>query len=153
MYPFECYEWHEKLLEMQYQLRQQCEIKGVTAIVEHGANPGLVSHCVKGGLQDMALHVLQNGMIIDETRRQNVADTLNKKEHARLSYLLGVKTIHISERDSQATIIPHKQNEVVNAWSTLGLCEESACYAEFAWGTHEDEVPQGALFHDQSTQR
>lgn len=153
IYPFDFYEWHEKLIEVQYQLRLQCETKGATAIVEHGANPGLVSHCVKRGLQDMAHHVLHNGMIVDETRRQHVADALNKKDHARLSYLLGVKTIHISERDSQATTVPRKQNEVVNTWSTASLCEECICYAEFAWGTHEDEVPQGALIHDQFTQR
>ncbi|CAF1989720.1 unnamed protein product [Rotaria magnacalcarata] len=152
-YPFELFEWHEELLEIQDQLRQQYGLKAPTAIVEHGANPGLVSHFVKRGLQDMAQHVLHNGMITDGSRKQNIENALATKDHAQLAHLLGIKTIHISERDSQVTNIPRKQNEIVNTWSTISLCEESACYAQFAWGTHEQQMPEGAIVHDQSTQK
>ncbi|CAF2152303.1 unnamed protein product [Rotaria magnacalcarata] len=123
-YPFELFEWHEELLEIQDQLRQQYVLKAPTAIVEHGANPGLVSHFVKRGLQDMTHHVLHNEMITDGSRK-----------------------------DSQVTNIPRKQNEIVNTWSTISLCEESACYAQFAWGAHEQQMPEGAIVHDQSTQK
>jgi homospermidine synthase len=150
---FELFKWHSELLEMQDQLRQQYGKKAPTAIVEHGANPGLVSHFVKRGLQDMASHVLHNRMIIDLIRRQNIQDALDKKDHARLAHLLGVKVIQISERDSQATNIPRQRNEIVNTWSTVSICEESTCYVQFAWGTHERQTPEAALFNDQSAQK
>ncbi|CAF2158979.1 unnamed protein product [Rotaria magnacalcarata] len=152
-HPFELFKWHEELLEMQYQLRQQYGPKAPTAIVEHGANPGLVSHFIKRGLQDMAHHVLHNEMIVDETRRQNVEDALDNKDHARLAHLLGIKTVHISERDSQATHKPRKRNEIANTWCTSSMCEESSYYAEFAWGTHERQMPEGAMVHNQSTHK
>ena len=150
---FELYKWHETLLEMQYGLHQQWGSKASTAIVEHGANPGLVSHFVKRGLQDMAAHVLQRNLIGDEMRRQNIEDALHKKDHAQLAHLLGVKTIHISERDSQATNTPRKSNEILNTWCTSSLCEESCYYAQFAWGTHERKIPDGALIQDQASQK
>ena len=152
-FPFDLFGWHEELLEMQFEMRQKYGKAAPTAIVEHGANPGLVSHFVKQGLQDMASYALKNHMITNQNRKQKIEIALDEKDHARLAYLLGVKTIHISERDSQATNVARKRNEMVNTWCVSSLCEESNGCVQFGWGTHERKLPDEALLQNQSSQK
>ena len=122
---------------------------GPTAVVEHGANPGLVSHFVKRGLLEIA----------DECLAQNLFDkqTCSKIEAAKavedfptLAHLLGVKVIHISERDTQVTDKPKVPGEFVNTWSVAGFHEEGIAPAELGWGTHELKLPAKAYTHDTS---
>ena len=72
---------------------------------------------------------------------------LAEQNFAQLAHILGVKTIHISERDSQITSSPKKMNEFVNTWSIPGLYEEGIAPAELGWGTHERFAPEGMMFH------
>ena len=119
---------------------------GPTAIIDHGANPGLVSHLTKQGLIDLAHHFLKERP--QDPRTKDILIALEKEEFAKLSYLLGVKTIHISERDTQISNTPKNVNEFVNTWSMAGLIEEGAAPAEIGWGTHEKHLPKGALEHE-----
>jgi len=50
---------------------------------------------------------------------------------------LGVKVIHVSERDTQTTTVTKRLNEFVNTWSVEGFHEEGVAPAELGWGTHE----------------
>jgi len=105
---------------------------GATAIVEHGANPGLVSHLVKKALVDIATKGLSEGKVGKE-----VESALTDERYNELSHLLGVKVIHISERDTQVTNKPKQWGEFVNTWSVEGFYEEGVAPAELGWGTHE----------------
>ena len=60
---------------------------------------------------------------------------------------LGVKVIHISERDTQITSQPKEVNEFVNTWSVEGFYEEGIAPAEMGWGTHEKRLPALASQH------
>jgi homospermidine synthase len=134
-----------QLIEMQNDITWENK-KGPTAILDHGCNPGLVSHFVKRGLIDMAQYVLNERMIsMDE--RIEIEDALKIKNYSQLAYLLGIKTIHISERDTQLTKDPKKVNEFVNTWSIEGLAEEGAAPTEMGWGTHEKNLPDETFFH------
>ena len=127
--------------------------KGATAIIDHGCNPGLVSHFVKRALIDMTMYVLNNNTCessISTSDRNQLKEHLNKKDYSKLAYLLGVKTIHISERDTQITNVPKKVNEFVNTWSIEGLAEEAVAPAEMGWGTHEKDIPDGTFFHKEN---
>lgn len=65
-----------------------------TFIVEHGANPGLVSHWVKVGLADIAQAILRR-----RTRRERedlLEQYLADADYPRLAMLTGTKVIHIS---------------------------------------------------------
>jgi homospermidine synthase len=64
-----------------------------------------------------------------------------------LSRLLGVKVIHVSERDTQITDVPKEVNEFVNTWSVEGFYEEGIAPAEMGWGTHERRLPALAYQH------
>jgi homospermidine synthase len=120
--------------------------KGSTAILDHGANPGLVSHFTKQALEDIAHAVIANPST-EKARKVKLEKCLQEDNFAQLAHILGVKTIHISERDSQITSSPKKMNEFVNTWSIPGLYEEGIAPAELGWGTHEKFAPEGIMFH------
>jgi len=65
---------------------------------------------------------------------------IQEKDFARLSMKLGVKTIHVSEHDTQVTNKPKMPGEFVGTWSIEGLREEGISPAEIGWGTHEKEI-------------
>ncbi len=117
--------------------------RGVTAVVEHGANPGLVSHWVKVALTDIATEMLRRGLGDRAALELALAD----RHFAHLAMLSGVKVIHISERDTQIGNQPKEVNEFVNTWSVEGFREEGVAPAEMGWGTHERRLPPGAHTH------
>ena len=119
--------------------------KGPTAVLEHGANPGLVSHFVKVALLDIAKKLIEEKP--RDKRIPEIKKLSNEKDFPRLSKILGVKVIHISERDTQVTDVPKRVNEFVNTWSVEGFNEEGIAPAEMGWGTHERMLPKGAHFH------
>jgi homospermidine synthase len=61
---------------------------------------------------------------------------------ARLAQRLGVKGIHIAERDTQRARSPKKMNVFVNTWSVEGFLSEGMQPAELGWGTHEKWRPE-----------
>lgn len=115
---------------------------GATAIVEHGANPGLVSHLVKKALVDIANKTIEDGIATNE-----IKESLAAENYAKLAQALTVKVIHISERDTQISDKPKRLNEFVNTWSVEGLYEEGVAPAELGWGTHEKQLPANAYEH------
>ncbi|MDH5331554.1 MAG: saccharopine dehydrogenase NADP-binding domain-containing protein [Aquincola sp.] len=111
-----------------------------TAVVTQGANPGLVSHFVKQALLDVA-------------RASGVpADPPTAREGwAQLARTLGVRTIHIAERDTQVGARRKAQGEFVNTWSVDGFISEGCQPAELGWGTHEHQFPVDARRHDKGS--
>ena len=113
---------------------------GPTAVLEHGANPGLISHFTKYALLEIGRRVLNQKKVVGadaDELRQLIADrTFN-----RLAMKLGVKVIHCSERDTQISDRPKEIDEFVNTWSVEGFREEGTTTAEMGWGTHEKELP------------
>ena len=116
--------------------------KGPTAIVEHGANPGLVSHLTKKALFDIATKAIKDGK-----DGAGVKEAYESENFPSLAHKLGVKVIHIAERDTQITDKPKQVNEFVNTWSVEGFYEEGIAPAELGWGTHEKTLPINAYQH------
>lgn len=111
--------------------------RGPTAVLTHGANPGLVSHFVKQALIDLA----RNGGLQD-------AVPATRADWAHLAETLGVKAIHIAERDTQVSNTPKEPGEFVNTWSIDGFVSEGSQPAELGWGTHERRFPPDGRRHD-----
>ncbi|MFM9130185.1 MAG: saccharopine dehydrogenase C-terminal domain-containing protein [Actinomycetes bacterium] len=116
--------------------------KGPSAVVEHGANPGLVSHFTKAALVEIA-----NKLKAENKGNEKIEKALQEEKYNELAHLLGVKVIHIAERDTQITDKPKKVDEFVNTWSVEGFYEEGIAPAEIGWGTHEKELPKNASMH------
>jgi homospermidine synthase len=109
---------------------------GPTAVLTHGANPGLVSSFAKAAVLDVAR---SSGLEVD--------DPATSKDWAQLSRRAGIKIIHISERDTQVTDRPRAPGEFVNTWSVAGFVEEAMMPVELGWGTHERTFPDEAADH------
>jgi len=110
---------------------------GPTAVLTHGANPGLVSHFVKRALLDIAR----------DTGAQ-AAKPAAREQWAGLAERLGVRVIHIAERDTQSAIPSKRVGEFVNTWSVDGFVGEGRQPAELGWGTHEKHFPADGRRHD-----
>jgi homospermidine synthase len=110
---------------------------GPTAVITHGANPGLVSHFVKQALLNVA----------GDTGVE-AGDPKSREEWAALAAKLGVKVIHIAERDTQIANVPKRPGEFVNTWSVDGFVGEGAQPAELGWGSHEKTLPAQGRLHD-----
>jgi len=113
---------------------------GPTAVLTHGANPGLVSHLVKQALLNIAA---DTGVAAGTPQ--------SREEWAALSRTLGIKVIHIAERDTQITNVPKQPNEFVNTWSVDGFVSEGAQPAELGWGTHERHFPPDGGRHTEGS--
>ncbi|MBX3420282.1 MAG: saccharopine dehydrogenase NADP-binding domain-containing protein [Pirellulaceae bacterium] len=118
---------------------------GPTAVLDHGANPGLVSHLVKVALLEIAERIVADRPNDKRARRLRAA--IDDQAFNQLAWLTGTRVIHISERDTQVTDRPKQPNEFVNTWSIEGFYEEGIAPAEMGWGTHEQALPAGARQH------
>lgn len=112
---------------------------GSTAISTCGANPGMVSWFVKQALINLA-----RDMRLDFTEPA----TEDRQGWARLMQRVGVKGIHIAERDTQRTRRPKPMDVFWNTWSVEGFIVEGLQPAELGWGTHESWKPENAREHE-----
>jgi homospermidine synthase len=108
-----------------------------TAVLTHGANPGLVSHFVKQGLINIAADT-----------KVEAGNPSSRAEWGELARRLGVKVVHIAERDTQVSSRPKEHGEFVNTWSIDGFVSEGSQPSEMGWGTHERNFPRDGKRHD-----
>ena len=119
------YAVREKLRALRKELRS-----GPTAVSCCGANPGMVSWLVKQALLDMA-----------QDMKIEVKEPATREGWAKLMKRLGIKGIHIAERDTQRAKNPKPLDVFVNTWSVEGFISEGLQPAELGWGTHEKKLP------------
>ncbi len=137
------YTLYQRQMRLRELVKRWGGTSGPTAIVDHGANPGLVSHFTKRALSEISGALLEMGVVAE--RRSSLERALGNKDYKAMAKHAGVKVIHISERDSQIATKPKQVNEFVNTWSVEGLYEEGVAPAEMGWGTHERALPAGGL--------
>ena len=109
---------------------------GPTAVITHGANPGLVSHFIK---QALLLLAEDCGLEVDRPH--------TRTDWARLAAQLDVRAIHIAEQDTQTSSRRRRQGEFVNTWSVKAFVEEASQPSELGWGSHERHLPADGLQH------
>jgi homospermidine synthase len=108
-----------------------------TAVLTHGANPGMVSHLLKEALLNIAR----------DTGRP-AATPADRPGWAALAQSLDVKVVHVAERDTQVSSNAKKIGEFVNTWSIDGFVGEGCQPAELGWGSHEKELPPDGRRHE-----
>ncbi len=104
-----------------------------TAVSCCGANPGMVSWFVKQAL----LNIAKDTGVTDPEPK-------SREEWAGLMHKLGVKGVHIAERDTQRAKNPKPRGVFVNTWSVEGFVSEGNQPAELGWGTNETWKPENA---------
>lgn len=100
-----------------------------TAVVAHGANPGLISHLTKRALEQLA---------------HDQGLTFAPGQWASVAKALGVQVIQVAERDTQTDHRPVAPDGFRNTWSVPGFINELAQDCEVGWGSHETQLPEGA---------
>lgn len=118
-----------------------------TVLVDQGANPGLVSAFVKAGLLDLAAAAIAEGKVPAGPAEQ-LQRLIESEDFAELAHTLGVKVIHCSEWDTQRSRVSKSPDEFVSTWSAEAMWEESISPSELGWGTHEKQLPPGAIRPD-----
>lgn len=124
------------LREQALSLRRGAET-GPTAVITHGANPGLVTHFVKQALLNIAR---DTGLEVEKPA--------SRAAWAALMERLSVKVVHVAERDTQVANQPKAVGEFVNTWSIDGFVGEGCQPAELGWGSHEKALPPDGRRHD-----
>jgi homospermidine synthase len=108
---------------------------GTTAVSTCGANPGMVSWFVKQALVNLAR---DTGLEFEEPQQTD------REGWAKLMKKLGVKGVHVAERDTQRAKELKPYNVFWNTWSVEGFIAEGMQPAELGWGTHENWMPKNA---------
>ncbi len=114
----------------------RAEPGGPTAVSCCGANPGMVSWLLKEALLKLAA---DTGLVVPAPA--------SRHDWARLMQALGVKGVHIAERDTQAGRDAKPVGAFVNTWSVEGFVSESFQPAELGWGSHERWFPPNGHRH------
>ena len=114
---------------------------GPTAVSCCGANPGMVSWFVKEAMMTL----------VQDLGRDDPMPA-DREGWAKLMQSLGIKGVHIAERDTQARAKPKPRGTFVNTWSVEGFISEGFQPAELGWGTHETWMPETAHTYDQGCQ-
>ncbi|MDE2384239.1 MAG: homospermidine synthase [Alphaproteobacteria bacterium] len=109
---------------------------GSTAVSCCGANPGMVSWFIKQALLDLAAEL-----------KLKDAKPTTREAWAKLAKKLGVKGIHVAERDTQVSKNPKPLGTFVNTWSVEGFISEGKQPAELGWGSHEKKMPPKGRKH------
>jgi homospermidine synthase len=110
---------------------------GTTAVSCCGANPGMVSWFVKQALMNVASDM-----------KLTTPEPSSREGWAQLMHQIGVKGVHIAERDTQRAKHPKPQGVFVNTWSVEGFLSEGMQPAELGFGTHEKWMPDNARTHE-----
>ncbi|MFL5139443.1 MAG: saccharopine dehydrogenase NADP-binding domain-containing protein, partial [Microvirga sp.] len=114
---------------------------GPTAVSCCGANPGMVSWFVKQALLDIA-----------RDTKTEFNEPRSREGWGQLAHKLGVKGLHIAERDTQRSRNPKPMDVFVNTWSVEGFVSEGMQPAELGWGTHEKWIPENGRQHETGCQ-
>jgi homospermidine synthase len=113
---------------------------GPTAVSCCGANPGMVSWFVKEAMVTIA-----------RDTGHKMKEPTTREEWANLAKTLGIKGIHIAERDTQRSKNPKPRGVFINTWSVEGFVSEGLQPAELGWGTHEKWMPKNARKHSKGS--
>lgn len=128
------------------EINERFDRSSATAVLSHGANPGLVNHLMKKGIEEIAKAVIDEKP--NDPRVPALVDFLEKRNHAKLAQLLTIRVIQVSERDTQkVSSYKPKDDEYISTWNIPSFCEELAAPAEFSWGTHEINAPEGSKYY------
>jgi homospermidine synthase len=129
------YAMREHMLTLKRQLG-----KGPTAVSCCGANPGMVSWFVKEALLTIAKDL-------------NIKHDMptSRMGWAKLMKRVGIKGVHIAERDTQRIRKPKQLGTFLNTWSVEGFVSEGLQPAELGWGSHEKKLPPEGKRHQKGS--
>lgn len=134
LYKRTLYHLHEIVKKMNKEDKQY-----PTVVVEHGMNPGLITHFTKQGIKNVAKEVIDKAKQ-NRTKNKKIISLIKayKKDNFPLmGFLLGLETVHCSERDTQISNVERRSQEFMNTWGAYSFYGEGVDPVQLGYGTHE----------------
>lgn len=126
---YNIFEENLKKNEMRDQLKQNINVNKYPIVLQHGNNPGLVSHFVKAGLAYIVKKQFKNN--------KKLNTLLEQKKFNEVAKELDLKEIHVNDNDYQEVKEPFDQDKLYSTWSIDSFFFEMLSEATVNIGTHE----------------
>ncbi len=129
---YNIFEENLKKNDLRSQLKQNKNINKYPIVLQHGNNPGLVSHFVKAGLEYIVKKQFKNNKRFNELIKENNFNELAKE--------LDIKEIHVNDNDFQEVKDKFDENKLYSTWSVDSFFFEMLSEATVNIGTTEQIV-------------
>ena len=126
---YNIFEENLKKNELRECLRQKTNVNKHPIVLQHGNNPGLVSHFVKSGLE----YIVKTQFKKDKTLNA----LLKEYKFNEIARLLGLKEIHVNDIDNQKVKDEFNKNKLYSTWSADSFFFEMLSEATANIGTSE----------------
>ena len=126
---YNIFEENLKKNELRNYLKPKKNVNKYPIVLQHGNNPGLVSHFVKAGLEYIVKKQFKNNIELNMLLDQNKFNELAKE--------LDLKEIHVNDNDYQEVKDNFDENKLYNTWSVDSFFFEMVSEATVNIGTNE----------------
>ena len=115
--------------ELRNNLKQNSKVNKYPIVLQHGNNPGLVSHFVKAGLEYIVKKQFKKNEYLNKLLKENKFNELAKE--------LKLKEIHVNDKDYQKVKDIFDENKLYSTWSVDSFFFEMLSEATANIGTDE----------------
>ena len=129
---YNIFEENLKKNELRNLLKEKNNVNKYPIVLQHGNNPGLVSHFVKAGLEYIVKKQFKNNIELNMLLEQNKFNELAKE--------LDLKEIHVNDNDYQEVKDDFDANKLYSTWSVDSFFFEMLSESTVNIGTHEQVV-------------
>ena len=99
-------------------------------VLQHGNNPGLVSHFVKAGLEYIVKHQFK--------KNENLNKMLNDNKFNELAKAIDLREVHVNDNDFQSVKEEFENNKLFSTWSVDSFFFEMLSESTACLGTNEE---------------
>lgn len=146
-------------------MKKECTSLKVPIVLQHGNNPGLVSHFVKAALEYIVenqfkekkakkiLKKASKSPVVNDAENTLPYDELvcllNNNKYNELARKLGLRMLHVNDIDLQKVKDPYKDKKLYNTWCAETYLYELLSETAYNIGTHERlEFDRNCLMKD-----
>ena len=120
---------NDKKMELKNHYKNQNGKNKYPIVLQHGNNPGLVSHFVKAGIDYILANQFKKDKLLHRMSKEGRYNEIAKQ--------IGIKMIHVNDIDLQEVKTDFNPNLLISPWCIDSFWFEMLSEATFDVGTHE----------------